>query len=298
MTGNRQGQQRLCATDGWEQVEKERYPHSIRIIEYNSLQRDDISPNARAICVNRESVPTRHHIHNNVLPKLEEACANLGIERIGTFPFTVSGKVAALAEDLALFNAEDESAFFDPWGYFDDLTFSIHKGLLETPKGETLYVFFLTKSRLLRPLGYDYETNPMQSIGEADWKVMTRWLNFCFADRVKDIVFVVLESGTPNEDRGTETRVGMQASGNMGGRPRRLPDNSALKREAIKLATTSKMNVTRAYQLLEEKYGRMPIKLRAFQLWLEKHTAILPGRPMGSKKVNCPGSSSRKKVSK
>lgn len=252
-----------------------------QIVTFESLADKDLT-DAEFLLFNRESRATQEHGHEAKMEALRIAHASLGIKPpILEDSVIGSGKLDILAGKST--SSPD---------YFDWLRKRIRSGLEKTPFGKPLFVMFATRSRLMRPMGYDYRKAPMIPYAERDYDLFNDWLHRSFPERTKDIVFVVLKLGDPKEERGFETKLGKDFFENPGGRPRNLKTAKGRKQfkkmlcdEAIGLARTQGMNAVEILRFFEEKYKSelLAVKLigarRMEQLLKKAGCHSKPGRP-------------------
>lgn len=266
-----------------DRIEKsEGLQHPVNIVPIESLIDKNLSVTS-FVWLNRESSVKQESHHAPKKEELKKAHQRLfdSDAPFNYFQITASGRIEA---DLLEFPS------FSPL-YFMWLKEKIQAGLESTVSGESLYIVFCTRSRLMRPEGYDSEDKNTWDCTERDYDVFGCWLLRSFGERVKDIVFAMLFMGTAAEDRGYESRLGMIAAGRMRGRPRKngltASDRRRLKVEVIALAVSSAQNATRIFLHLGDKYcgGKLPISLRTVQHWVKiANLSKKRGRPVGTKK--------------
>ena len=210
--------------------------------------------------MNRESDNRQNHTKNVV--ELEAAHNRLGLqEPFAPFLFHGSGCLRFL-KDIR-------------WEgrYFRELRDLIENGLRQT-KG-MLYVIVPFIERLLRPFRYDQHADETWTLLESDYQILWEWMVYHFKHRAKDVVFVVLFEGTPGEVRGIESTLGMQQSGNMGGKPPKVKKTriNKIMREYLQMLTVFLLENGRNVQQIRQHFENRDVTVseRAIQKWAKKH---------------------------
>lgn len=247
-----------------------------RIVPFESLKYEEVKDDA-FFWFNRESSHPQELHHTPKKEELREAKERL-LGPNAPFDYeqiTESGILDELIYKIPIYGSP----------FFIWLSDNIQKRLENLPQGKTLYVVAHTIDRLMRPSGYNRQDFSSSNYTEKDFDIFSRWLQRCFNERTKDIVFVVLHSGTSEEIRGKQSKMGMVQKGNTGGHPRKKISKEKLKEEIVSLAPLYDNNATRIFQYLEKKYGVLPIKKRTAQDWMkEANVSGKLGRPYGAKR--------------
>lgn len=265
-----------------------------RIIPFDSL----IGTNLDGVTfryINRESNETQELHHDAKFEALREAHVSLGIAAsFDKERHTGSGSLKILY-DFFDFHLLDMARLLGTyWKFLEE---EIRKGLDKTAPGKKLYIVFCTLSRLMRPAKFHQNDVRTWDYTERDYEIFNRWLIHCFGERAKDIIFVMLRLGTPREDRGYETFLGMHYSGNLGGRPRKFDFGTPkgrrqfkklLEQEAIELRRSCGMNGSEILRHFERTWqgeaAKYLAKKRTIQDWLNKaRCPANPGRPKGKR---------------
>ena len=230
---------------------------------------------------NRESTKGQEAKHIAKIKAMEAAHASLGVNSpFIKEPYTGSGSLKILYD---FFDSPDLNLGRLQGTHWEFLERELRNGLDQVSPGQTLYAVFPTRSRLMRPPGFDTRKKSTWKYDEDDHKILFRWLDHCFGERAKDIVFALLYMGTAVEDRGYEIGIGMDHSGNMGGCPkqfdfstsaRRTQFRDMLEEEAIALRRSQGMNGGQIERHFKQTYkgeaAKHLRKIRRIEGWLQK----------------------------
>jgi hypothetical protein len=213
------------------------------------------------VFANRESSRSQKDNHDSkeVLLKLVYGGLKLDVP-FKMYPFEGSGR-------LCFVNVKGS--------YFDKLKRFIWVKLHQLPPGKKLYILFVTRSRLMRPAGYDPNNQSATWMyQEDDYLAFNQWVRDSFSTRTNDVRFVPLFHLSPADDRYFETWLGKfykQCWNNYGKRlTRRM---SSMFRSIVKAlrkqGMTSKEIITKLELEYEDEHEKLPAK-RTIRGWLEQ----------------------------
>lgn len=217
----------------------------------------------RFIFINRESDRSQVVNHAEKEVELRKAASKklrLPKEQIIVHRFTCNG---FLGNDKA-----------EP--YYKGLATAIQSELLQTPSGNKTYAVYCTQSRIARPELYHPHKSETWEYTDADFAMFDQWKSQSFGTRADDVIFTVLHVGTPKEDRGYESRLGLSRK-----RKRHIDRKTGnkLRSEAITLGT----NAGETVRLFRNKY-RVELDLSTVQKWFRTaNCQHKPGHPLGTK---------------
>lgn len=240
--------------------------------------------------VNRESSESQKENHESKIAALREAHARLGISaQFIEAHKTGSGSIKILYD---FFDSHDLNLARLGGTYWEFLEKKLREGLKPDKK---LYAVFCTRSRMMRPLGFNTRKKSTWEYTEDDYQIFNRWLVLCFDERATDIIFAFLSLGTAIEDRIFEIDLGKLYSGNLGGRPKkfdfatskgRTQFRKMLEEKAIELRLSREWDAADIEEYFERKWKGEAAKYlrrrRAIELWLKK--AGCPAPPGRRKK--------------
>lgn len=258
-----------------------------RVVSFDSLVETNLD-GAIFRYFNRESSKSQEKNHEPKIAALRAAHASLGIN----LPFVIAGYTGSgnLNNLHEFLDSRDRSLLRLAGTYWDFFEKELRGALDQTAPGKTLYLVFCTRSRLMRPPGFDTRKKTTWDYDQDDFEIFERWLVHCFGERAKDIVFAFLFLGTPTEDRAYEIKIGKDYWKNPGGRPKKIsiPDRrrfrESLELEAVDLRLSTGMNGCQIFRYFKQKYkgkeAAYLVKEREIQVWLEDAgCSAKPGRP-------------------
>ena len=160
----------------------------------------------------------------------------------------------------------------DKGAYYDKLGRVIQTGLQRTPTGNKLYILFVTRSRLMRPSGYDYTNQSATwtySVG--DYKVFNQWVRDAFGARADNVRFVILCPLSPANERYFESWLGkfyQKCLKNIGKRLSRKM-SQMFRSIVIGLRKRQGLSTSEIVRHLEDVYEQAP-KERTIRDWLQR----------------------------
>ena len=205
----------------------------------------------------RKSSIQQHHEADVV--ELKKAGATLGLpEPIHVWEYTncgILGKIEA-----------------EP--HFEELATMIQSKLQKIPSGNKFYAVACSEDRIARPASYT-QKNQKVVYTEEDYDRFNKWVLKSFKERAGDVIFAVLQGGTPGEIRGYQTQRGKTHKNSKKNQSNdRKPHikkyrSRILKSEALKLRANG-MNAGEIFRYFEKEYpGSFP-SLSLIQKWLRK----------------------------
>ena len=227
---------------------------SISISDDVSLSSVDVDSEVvgGVICINRQSSRNNSRGHTAKIADMKETNVEAGVvDKPETYTFVGSGSM----KELEKYNFFDNPDKLPRRCYFAWLRDVIRKELQNTPSGMKLIVKVHSLDRLFRPLLLDPKKPETWEYTEADFDMFDRYVNTCFGDRAKDIVFVPLNKGTALDIRRLQSTIGQEKG--KGGRPTLIQKSYRVKQfledEAVELRLRG-WNSKKITDYLNDKY--------------------------------------------
>ena len=235
------------------------------------------------ICINRQSSRSNSRGHTAKIAAMKGTDVEAEIpHKPEAYTFVGSGSL----KELEKHNFFDNPDKLPKGCYFAWLRKVIIKELQNIPSGMKLLVKVHSLDRLFRPLPFDAKKPETWEYTEEDHDMFDRYVNTCFGDWAKDIVFVPLNKGTALDIRRLQSAIGQENG--KGGRPSTIQKSYRVKPflndKAVELAKNNKWNARQIADYFYQRHKRR-ITDRAIRGWLQEAGVAAPkGRPRGKKR--------------
>ena len=243
------------------------------------------------VLANRASTPAQESSHDAKLDFMQSTLGNVGTKVLKK-AFTGSGRLKPLYD----YNESHGLDFGYKGTWFGDLENALDEVLGQSFPGQRVTVLFLTPDRLARPQKFHPHNPHTWGLTSTDGTQFDQWMTTRFGNRRRYVRFLTFFAGSPGQCRGLQSKIGMQYTGNRGGRPKGSKNKKprisltpkqktalrkVLRAEIPYLVKELKLNGTECYHYLKGHYPVVPVIRRTVQKWVaeERGTPGTSGRP-------------------
>ena len=243
------------------------------------------------VLINRASTEAQTTAHDAKFAYMEATIGNVG-KKVIKKAFNGSGRLKPIYE----FNESHGLSDGYKATWFGALEKIINAVLDQSFPGQRASFVLFSPDRLARSQYFHPHVPQTWGLTDTDYEQFDEWKQARFGRRCQYIRFLTCFTGTPEQCRGLQSKIGMRYCGNLGGRPKgsrnkkpritltpkqKTALRNTLHDEIPYLVKELKLNGAECYRYLKGHYPVVPVIKRTVQRWAveERGTPGKSGKP-------------------